>query len=642
MLCLTALVAVAAMVGAERAQAATCAGKKATIVGTNGANVLAGTNQTDVIVAGGGNDTIKGKGGGDLICAGGGNDYVDGGPAHDVVRGEAGHDTCVSSPGGGVDKFVSCEDRTAFDLQIDDGLDWGPVQDPSGNEPAAGADIVTTLNMGAGGIGHAGYKRTPVAPQGLVPGAPTTIDFAGDLDDGAVAVNLPFSMPFFGTEYDSISVSTNGWVGFGGPAIDYMGDTQFSDFRGFNYVLGHFDRGLMPYWSDLDLNDGGSGVGTVSTVSGAHSFAIQWSAGEFSADEPPHRVFQVVLFDDGRIRYDYVSATAPDDDPNPGFIGLSDGSGPGGLNTVGRSGYTYLTAGVTLPQASIPVSSTNGFKMPGDVVVSYETTATCTGKTPTAFTGCTGGTGTFPVDDVVHQAVPEPAKSVLYTPYVAPAPGAPAGTVTLSLPRGSTFVGSTLTCPTVVAPTVTKEGLARCTVPHIPSGSSVSETITWKVPPNIGNGQNVPPDVELAATYAPKSAPRSIDFEEALFASGGLQDTTSAPDLVYTGPSPAHVADALTFTSNAHPESNLSHPVVEIVIPAGMKLDSTSFLACGPKPSGFVGGSVFCVLPHGLSSAYVGNLTFHVNHAATYMPRVRYYADNAPTAGKTTTLVVTP
>jgi RTX calcium-binding nonapeptide repeat (4 copies) len=635
---LTALLAVAAMVGAERAEAAaTCAGQKATVVGTNGANVLLGTNQADVIVARGGNDTIKGKGGADLICAGDGNDYVDGGPVHDVVRGDAGHDTCVSSPGGGVDKFVSCEDRTAFDLQIDDGLDWGETLDVAGNEPLPGADVVTTLNFGAGGIGHAGYKRTLISPQGLVPGVPTALDFGTALDDNAVSVALPFSMPFFGISYDVVSVSTNGWVAFGGPAIDYLGDNQFTDYRGFAYGVGGFDRGAMPYWGDFDLNGGGS----VSVTSDTHSVAIQWDAGEFSANEPPHRVLQLVLFDDGRMRYDYISETAPDANPNPGFIGLSDGSGPRGLNTVGRSGYTYLTADVTLPQTALPVVSTAGFKMPGTVVVSYDTSVTCTAKTATAFTGCTGGTGSYSAKDVVHQLLPLPAKSVLYTPIDAPAIAAPAGTVAMTLPRGSTYVGSSLTCPKVVAPTATKDGFARCAVPHVSLGTNTSGTITWKVPPNVGNGQTTPPNVGLRATYAPAGSPRSVDLEEALFA-GDSGSTTLAPDLVYTGPSPAHVSDALTFTTNGHPGDNLAHPVVEIVIPLGMKLNSTTFPACGPKPSGFGGGSVFCVPPNGITNAYVGTLTFHVNHAATYKPKVRYFADNAPTAGKTATLGVLP
>src|SRR3954453_3517631 len=51
----------------------------ATVVGTDGNDVIRGTEGPDVIVGGGGNDGIWGLGGYDAICGGLGNDQVDGG-----------------------------------------------------------------------------------------------------------------------------------------------------------------------------------------------------------------------------------------------------------------------------------------------------------------------------------------------------------------------------------------------------------------------------------------------------------------------------------------------------------------------------------------------------------------------------------
>jgi hypothetical protein len=591
-----------------------------------------------VIYAGGGNDLIRGRGGKDIICGGAGNDYIDGGALHDVDNGQGGHDTCVSSPGGGVDAFVSCEDRTAFDLQMDDQLDWGEVEDGTGSTPGPGANIVTTLKIGAGRVGHSGYRRTLLAPQGLVPGAPTTLSFTGT-DDGTVAVALPFSVPFFGISYDFVNVSTNGYVAFGAPAIDYMGDAQFTDYRGFKTVMGQFVRGAMPYWGDLDL--GGGSPGTVSVVSDATRFAIKWDAGEYSGGEPPRRVFQLVLFKDGRIRFDYISSTPPDTSPNPGFIGISDGTGPRGLNTFRRSPYTFTRANVTLPHATIPVRSTAGFKIPGVLQVNTDQQVTCTGRTATTFTGCTGGTGSIGSDEEVCQPVPKPAKSILYTPFKAPTIAASAGTVTLTLPPGSTFFGSSIPCPTVAAPTATKSGFARCSVPALLLGSQFGGSVTWTVPANMGNGQSSPPNAELRATYAPAGRPRSTEFEESLFAGSG-DITTFNPTLTYTGPSPAHIGNALTFHVTSGAGDNLAFPVVDITIPAHMHLDSTTFWACGTPPAGFGFASVTCRLPNGASNAYSGDLTFHANANGTYHPKVTFFAENAPTKSKTATLSVVP
>ncbi len=77
-----------------------CMGKRATIVGTNGANTLSGTRRADVIVGRGGNDTIYGKGRADRICGGGGSDYLDGGRTSDRIAGQTGDDSLVGRGGG--------------------------------------------------------------------------------------------------------------------------------------------------------------------------------------------------------------------------------------------------------------------------------------------------------------------------------------------------------------------------------------------------------------------------------------------------------------------------------------------------------------------------------------------------------------
>lgn len=68
--------------------------QEATIVGTDGDDVIHGTSGRDVIVAGAGDDTIFGGGYNDIICAGPGDDLIAdgqwtarGGPGNDTIRG---------------------------------------------------------------------------------------------------------------------------------------------------------------------------------------------------------------------------------------------------------------------------------------------------------------------------------------------------------------------------------------------------------------------------------------------------------------------------------------------------------------------------------------------------------------------------
>ena len=86
---------------------ATCFGMTATMVGTDGDDVLIGTGNADVIIGGGGDDVIKGRGGDDIICAGGGDDSVwgntgddriHGGTGNDLLRGQKGDDELRGGP----------------------------------------------------------------------------------------------------------------------------------------------------------------------------------------------------------------------------------------------------------------------------------------------------------------------------------------------------------------------------------------------------------------------------------------------------------------------------------------------------------------------------------------------------------------
>jgi uncharacterized delta-60 repeat protein len=76
-----------------------CAGKRATIVGTNRSERLKGTRRADVIVALGGNDKIAAGKGNDLICGGNGNDSVDGGLGNDRLFGQDGKDKLAGAAG---------------------------------------------------------------------------------------------------------------------------------------------------------------------------------------------------------------------------------------------------------------------------------------------------------------------------------------------------------------------------------------------------------------------------------------------------------------------------------------------------------------------------------------------------------------
>ncbi|HEY2333873.1 MAG TPA: calcium-binding protein [Solirubrobacterales bacterium] len=167
---LAAVVFIAAAPASEEEEVPRCHGRRATIVGTEGDDVLQGTPGRDVIWGGGGDDAISGSLGNDLLCGGPGADVIHGGRGNDVVDGGAGDG-----------------DRVYGDLG-DDKLLGG-----SGNyDEVAGGLGIDTLNGGPGDFdfvhGDYGYDRMDGGP-----GKGDIASFATDVGagrDGGVKASL--------------------------------------------------------------------------------------------------------------------------------------------------------------------------------------------------------------------------------------------------------------------------------------------------------------------------------------------------------------------------------------------------------------------------------------------------------------------
>jgi len=179
------VLAVAALLGvsasASSAAWPTCQGEPATIVGTDGNDLLSGTSDDDVIVGLAGDDQIRGNGGFDLICGGDGNDtlvetnpgwiglaFAAGDAGDDVIQ--AGGDAIViadyeesptavtvdlgagTATGDGTDTLIAV--RGAWGSQFDDSLTGSGQTDfllgDAGNDTLSGLGGKDVLEGGLG------------------------------------------------------------------------------------------------------------------------------------------------------------------------------------------------------------------------------------------------------------------------------------------------------------------------------------------------------------------------------------------------------------------------------------------------------------------------------------------------------------
>lgn len=242
---------------------------------------------------------------------------------------------------------------------MSDGFDWGFVYNSQEETVEAGTPVTLNLSAGNGIPGQAGYTRAAVPSEGFRSGAATTLDYSGSNnseDDGQVTLQLPFAFPFGGVKEQTISVGTNGWVSFGSPAWDYWDDVQPYDYRGIQTVVGELERGMMPYWADLDVGEPNAGDGTVKEVIAPDKswVAFQWDIGQHGFSGVPRRTFQLVLFADGSFRFDYPGENA--DGGHINMVGYSLGTGAASADIVTAEGTAVPSSGQLFTPKALPAT----------------------------------------------------------------------------------------------------------------------------------------------------------------------------------------------------------------------------------------------------------------------------------------------
>ncbi|MEH0154744.1 S8 family serine peptidase [Limibacter armeniacum] len=160
-------------------------------------------------------------------------------------------------------------------------------------------------------------------------------------DDSYFQLNLNnFSFPYYGQNYSSVYICSNGFLNFqsgysntGGSALPNMGTP--------NTVI-------APYWVDLLYT-------TVYYQEFADRLVIQYNSKYFS-DTSLDAIFQVVLYADGNIKFFYNKI----DRPTSGTVGIENEDGSKGMTVVYNNTYLQNGLGVLITQDDLITSVTPG------------------------------------------------------------------------------------------------------------------------------------------------------------------------------------------------------------------------------------------------------------------------------------------
>ncbi len=149
---------------------------------------------------------------------------------------------------------------------------------------------------------------------GAVDSDDTTTILAGPAtDDTGLAVTLTsFAFPYCGTDRTTLYVQSNGRITFGSSDTDYT--ESVSDFYNDTAIAGMWD----------DLNPASSYGGDIYYIQYPDALGVYWrDVREFVASTT--NTFSMVLFDDGRVLFQYAAIAATD-----GLVGYT--CGPGSLS----------------------------------------------------------------------------------------------------------------------------------------------------------------------------------------------------------------------------------------------------------------------------------------------------------------------
>jgi hypothetical protein len=177
-------------------------------------------------------------------------------------------------------------------------------------------------------------------------------------DDDATLVALPFTFPFYDTSWFEFALSSNGYLTFGsdwtasvnGPIPD---STQPNEF-------------IAPFWEDLDPSAGGTIHYYYDAAAG--TFTVQFTeVPNASSAVGGEYTFQVVLYNDGTIRFYYLSMVGYVEGAT---IGIENPDGTIGLQVAYNEPYIHDDLAVIIDLGPPPdwfwMSLTEGTLRPGD------------------------------------------------------------------------------------------------------------------------------------------------------------------------------------------------------------------------------------------------------------------------------------
>ncbi len=211
-----------------------------------------------------------------------------------------------------------------------------------------------------GGSDQCGYNWTDNSLQPDLPfnwvdieSLGTQIGTSGDdnIDYGFFPLGFPF--PFYDLTFDSILISSDGWLSFS-PVIPCYHDTFCCYMnKSLPYLWGPYNL-VAPFWDDLIFTDSSAIYFYSNADSAVISFLNLYHSGH--AGRGPY-TFQTILFPDGKITFQYLKI---DDSLYNATVGMQNEDGTAGLEVACNRNYLRDSLVVNIIPGWVKIDSMEG------------------------------------------------------------------------------------------------------------------------------------------------------------------------------------------------------------------------------------------------------------------------------------------
>ncbi|OGL42779.1 MAG: hypothetical protein A2161_04255 [Candidatus Schekmanbacteria bacterium RBG_13_48_7] len=148
-------------------------------------------------------------------------------------------------------------------------------------------------------------------------------------DDDSADISIPFNFQFYGNTYSTVTISTNGYMAFGGENGSDWSNDPMPDISSPNNII-------CPFWDDLDFSLGG--LGAFYTTLGTtpdRIFAVMWRNVPHHSSSTDSFNFEVLLHETTNdIKFQYQTMTGSYASGTSTTVGIEDSDGLIGLRYV--------------------------------------------------------------------------------------------------------------------------------------------------------------------------------------------------------------------------------------------------------------------------------------------------------------------